>query len=214
LDFAALAYADGYMAPVFFISFMFLVQIILLNVLLAILVDSYALAKEMTVEMYGGEEDNMPSLASDIGTILKHATAWGAVSDDVLLRAVEELIEMERESATVQDILEIIPETVRQKGKITAESIFKNGSIEVVEHEEEEEEEEGDHAPHQSAMPAGTGDRKVSMMSMTSIPNMKHVDPSEAELLRRIDEVVMENAQLRRRVEKEEKAGRIKAKAE
>lgn len=52
---------------------MFLVFIILLNVLLAILVDSYALAKDKVVEEYGGEEDNIPSLAGDFATITRHS---------------------------------------------------------------------------------------------------------------------------------------------
>lgn len=56
-----------------FQGYMFLVMIILLNVLLAILVDAYAMAKDATVEEFGGEEDLIPSLAGDFATIIRHS---------------------------------------------------------------------------------------------------------------------------------------------
>ncbi|EKX48586.1 hypothetical protein GUITHDRAFT_136691 [Guillardia theta CCMP2712] len=83
--YATMAYVDGKMAVIFYIAFMFLIFIILLNVLLAILVDSYMEAKDATVQKYGGDEDSIPSIASDMVQISRHLFSFDAARDEIVL---------------------------------------------------------------------------------------------------------------------------------
>jgi len=201
LAYHELAYVDGSMAGVFFIAFMFLVFIILLNVLLAILVDSYALAKDATVDEYGGDEDAIPSIAGDFGTIIRHSLSFGAVSNTVLKQAVEHLLETGEEQSSVDQIFQCIPEKVRNRSKITHEKILKNGGLHMVEEGEEEEEERIE-------------ELDLEEPDLNAILAQGNLDPTVTELLRKMDDLLLENKQLQRRVDAEVKAGNIKAKNE
>jgi len=193
LSYMQLAYVDGQMAAVFFLAFMFLVFIILLNVLLAILVDSYALAKDKVVEEYGGEEDNIPSLAGDFATITRHSFSWGGISNTILLQAVKYLGEQGEEQVTVEQIYQAIPEGVRKRNNITHEKILKNGGLHLVEEGDEQEEEHIDHMtePDLNQILAGGVGSEVK------------------ELLRKMDDMLLENKQLRKRIDNEIASGRM-----
>jgi len=67
VDVASLAHVDGAMAVLFYLLFMFLVAVILLNVLLAILVDSYMKAKEEELERWAEQGyDELPNMIDQL----------------------------------------------------------------------------------------------------------------------------------------------------
>lgn len=155
---AAMANVNGEMAVVWYLCFMLIVGVILLNVLLAILVDSYMAAKEEEEEKWkamGYEE--LPSMLDQLFSLslLRHLFAFGSIHEDLLLRTLEtikaakeeehgsELWSIDDKAAvtTVAEIFEAIPETVRTTGKITMEMIRRSGCIRWVEEDEELEHE-------------------------------------------------------------------------
>jgi len=113
---APMAYVNEGMGFTYFLVFMFGVNILLLNILLAILVEGYAAAKEELDEKYDATDDNskIPTLASDIGVLVKRAFAFSACADAVLLQAVDRAIELyEEEECSLQDLYAVIPDKVK-----------------------------------------------------------------------------------------------------
>jgi hypothetical protein len=187
---------DGEMAVLWNLSFMFLVSIILLNVLLAILVDSDMTAKEKELELWqekGYEE--LPSMLDQIFSwqIIRYMTSFGAVPDLILLAALErvkERLEAEhgctlrelsepRSLITIADIFEAIPQLVREQKEITMKSISRAGAIQWSNHDTEEEEEE-------MVKIAGLGESVATL------------HPVEQALCQRLQELTDENIRLQR----------------
>jgi hypothetical protein len=196
MNMAAMANVDGEMAVLWNLSFMFLVSIILLNVLLAILVDSYMTAKEKELELWqekGYEE--LPSMLDQIFSwqIIRYMTSFGAVPDLILLAALERVKErLEAEHGctlrelsephsliTIADIFEAIPQLVREQKEITMKSISRAGAIQWSNHDTEEEEEE-------MVKIAGLGESVATL------------HPVEQALCQRLQELTDENIRLQR----------------
>jgi len=91
---AALSHVDGFMAVLWYFLFMFIVAVTLLNVLLAILVDSYMKAKEQEMEKWTGElgYDDLPNMFEQLFTFqtFRHMVIdpRGAIHEDMLLEAL------------------------------------------------------------------------------------------------------------------------------
>lgn len=139
LDFTEIARVDAEMAVVFYVSFIFLINIVLLNVLLAILVDSYAAATEKLKEEYDDDVDSIPSLFSDLWEIIVRSVTWTAVPDNILLTVLTGMEENGSELATLEEVLEHIPKTIVEDNKITVAKIENNPSVVIKEIDLEEE---------------------------------------------------------------------------
>ena len=154
-DIAKMSNVNGIMAMVWYTSFMFLVTIVLLNVLLAILVDSYLASKEEQDEKWKQEGyDTLPSMIDQIisWNLVKHLTTFGAIHEDLLLRILEQiknskeaehecvLWEMSEKDArvTISDIYNAIPLSVRESGKLTMETIARSPFIRWSDYEDED----------------------------------------------------------------------------
>ena len=146
---ASISTIDGEMAVLFYLLFMFLVAIILLNVLLAILVDSYMKAKEQELEKWQalGYHDlpNMIAQCLSYQTLRHLVFSIGAVNEDLLLQALRNLkdevedkhgcdffeIPLDDPSliVTIDDIYRQIPEKIQISDKITVDKIYRAGSL-------------------------------------------------------------------------------------
>ena len=119
-DIAKMSNVNGIMAMVWYTSFMFLVTIVLLNVLLAILVDSYLASKEEQDEKWKQEGyDTLPSMIDQIisWNLVKYLTTFGAIHEDLLLRILEQM---------------------RESGKLTMETIARSPFIRWSDYEDED----------------------------------------------------------------------------
>eukprot|EP00960_Hanusia_phi_P037476 752987-Hanusia_phi.AAC.2 len=125
-------------------------------------------AKDATVNKYGGDEDSIPSIASDLVQISRHLFAFGAVQDEILLevreggeaRGADPLISSQaatqlvkvKHQATVDELFQAIPSELQERHKITAAKVARNGGLQFVDEEEDEEEDEqvatSKRAPH------------------------------------------------------------------
>jgi len=194
INMAAMANVDGQMAVLWYITFMFLVAVILLNVLLAILVDSYMSAKENELELWqekGYEE--LPSMVDQIFSwqLIRYLTSFGAIHETLLLNALEgikedreaehgcTLWEMEEPHSliTIAHIFDAIPEFIRDKKKVTMESIFRSGAIQWSDYSDEEE-------PERVQIASDLGE------------NADTLDPAEQALYLRLKELTEENIRL------------------
>ena len=95
VDVASMAHVDGFMAVLFYLLYMFLVGVILLNVLLAILVDSYMKAKEEEMERW--QEQGYEELPNMIEQCLsyqtfRHLFVFGAIHEDLLMQTQYNII--------------------------------------------------------------------------------------------------------------------------
>jgi len=90
-------------------------------------------------------------------------------------------------------IYQAIPEGVRKRNNITHEKILKNGGLHLVEEGDEQEEEHIDHMtePDLNQILAGGVGSEVK------------------ELLRKMDDMLLENKQLRKRIDNEIASGRM-----
>uniref|UniRef100_A0A6U4MUT9 Polycystin cation channel PKD1/PKD2 domain-containing protein n=1 Tax=Hemiselmis andersenii TaxID=464988 RepID=A0A6U4MUT9_HEMAN len=189
LNYAEIARVDAEMSVVYYVSFVFLINIVLLNVLLAILVDSYAVASDQTKDEFGGEADNVPSLGSDIGEIFKRTFSWGGVSDHILQNVLTMLEEAEKEFVTKKELLSYVPPSIIASQKLTEDKMCSNPSIVLIEVDADEEKLKASDDAMEAAMAAhaSLGDAGLSRQ-----------DKMEASLLGQIDELVRENAFLKR----------------
>jgi hypothetical protein len=152
LEVASLTTINGQMAVLFYLLFMFLVAIILLNVLLAILVDSYMKAKEHELEKWKAlgyhEMPNMIIQCFSYQTLRHLVFSIGAVNEDVLLQALKVLKDEVEDKhgcdffeipiddpsliVTLEDIYKQIPERIRDADKITFDKIYRSGSLQFI----------------------------------------------------------------------------------
>ena len=144
-----LSNVDGDMAVLFYLVFMFLVTIILLNVLLAILVDSYMKAKEKELERWQEEGyTELPSMLDQLFTIqaARHLFSFGAVHEALMLHTLTEikeekelefkctLFEMDEHQSTIsiQDIYDALPDQVRSNDLYTLNNVLRCPCLQFV----------------------------------------------------------------------------------
>jgi len=189
LNYTEIARVDAEMSVVYYVSFVFLINIVLLNVLLAILVDSYAVASEQTNDEFGGDPDKVPSLGSDIGEITKRTFSWGGVSDHVLQQVLENLEDEEKEFVTKEELLSYVPPSIIASQKLTVEKMCKNPSVVLIEVDEDEEKLKKEEGALEDALEAhaAKGDAGKSRQ-----------DKMEEALIGQIEELLRENAFLKR----------------
>ena len=193
---ADMSHADGTMSVTWYLLFIFLVGIILLNVLLAILVDSYVKAKEEVENQYIEDGyETLPSILVQLGSyqIIRHIFQDPrAVHEDFLLESLRKVKE-EKENeygtklwdmtnkqrcVTIQEILEHIPLSIRIRGKITVEKIARASVLQFWFEEREEEE--------------NSEDENLGDFHEEEVP----LDPQEEILYQRIQELIQENEML------------------
>jgi len=189
LDFTEIARVDAEMAVVFYVSFIFLINIVLLNVLLAILVDSYAAATEKLKEEYDDDVDSIPSLFSDLWEILIRSVTWTAVSDNILLTVLTGMEENGSELETLEEVLAHIPKSIVEDHKLTVAKIQSNPSVVIKEIDLEEEKlNKADDFLKEA----------LANYEEAEAPQSRQ-DKMEAALLTQLDELVRENTFLKRK---------------
>eukprot|EP00960_Hanusia_phi_P007105 202272-Hanusia_phi.AAC.1 len=95
-------------------------------------------AKEDMTKKYGDDEEQIPSLASDLSLLTRYSFAFGIPNSEVLLKAVESLLQKEK-FATVEQIFQRIPAEIREASNITEVSIGRHPALVVDEDEAEDE---------------------------------------------------------------------------
>mmetsp|Transcript_33961 Transcript_33961/g.85877 ORF Transcript_33961/g.85877 Transcript_33961/m.85877 type:complete len:859 (+) Transcript_33961:234-2810(+) len=189
LNYAEISRVDAEMSVVYYVSFVFLINIVLLNVLLAILVDSYAVASEQTNEEFDGDPDKVPSLGSDIGEIIKRSFSWGGVSDHVLMQVLTMLEDDGKEFVTKKELLGFVPPSIIASQKLTEDKMCANPSVVLIEVDADEEKLKQADDAMEDAMEAhaAKGDAGLSRQ-----------DKMEGALIGQIEELLRENAFLKR----------------
>ena len=178
VEVAPMTTIDGEMAVLFYLLFMFLVAIILLNVLLAILVDSYMKAKEQELQKWQAigyhELPNMITQCLSYQTFRHLVLSIGAVNEDLLLQALRNLKDEVEEKhgcdfftiplddpsliVTINDIYKQIPEKIRIADKITVDKLYRAGSLQF-KHEDEDLLETGMGESHETDLQLGPAEQ-------------------------------------------------------
>ena len=145
---AEMSNISGTMSVCFYLIFMFLVNIILLNVLLAILVDSYMNAKEDELKLWKDQGyKEMPNMIDQLFSVqaFRHFTCFASIHEALILAALTsikdekeckfecELLQMNEEQTTISiyDIFNAIPEETRDKG-VTLEMVYRHSCLQFI----------------------------------------------------------------------------------